>query len=931
MANLKFNRYIDDAGMVVDKQLFFNLPLKKFQLAPEFYWYQGQILDAIQADLEADRTKYYHMDSDTLADIAEEIVAGICFGRVRDEYLEDDGTINESQRGFFATPDNSATFALGRSFTPGFNQAVFAQLAAIQQWFDRYHVADKVFAALGLDANAIANLYALLLQKGFLDTDHVIPAEQHSYFSNSSNALTFSISGYDDYNRDIFFALQVVAKDMRQRRDEIVKALQGVAVNQDNAVLETLAQSFGIDRDSIRITCGYLFYNPPSLAEALLVPTLTRVGPDGRVTVLPSEYDFDRQLLRIAQFVRIVQKFQFGAGEVEVAFSDLNLVEKFPEDLVLPVGMTSFDALLKLDDKIYLFKGNSYWAYSSATYALVENAASLALLSRLFAGLDRIDAAFIDPMGNAWIISGTSYFIRKKGSTTWMPTERRLGLVANNFEQAGPINAAFTNLDGVSYLFSGDQFVRYSGESFATVDPGFPKKIQGNWPGEIGVDTLPERFSESIDAGFVSPNGQIILFKDDKFVRYDDLDPSAQERDIASFWGYVLNEFSDLTRLDAVFSDGRYVYLFLNDYVIRYEDQVENEQVMMSEGFPLRLANFMPGLPADFEYGIDAIFKGADDNVYVFKNNQYLVLSPTMDRVVSQGDLASKWGMVRNTIQTVGEIDAAFTGLDGYTYLFSGDQYFRYSGKDFTRVDEGFPRTIATDWGSLQSVTSAFILDGQTYLFAKGQAQYVRYSTHDYTTPDATFPKQFDQEEYWNLPVNLVTAGFTEPDAVFIGLDKATYLFKGNQFVAFDHLQRWWSEPRVLTSKWHDLEFENIDAAFTGPDGKTYLFSGKQFARYSDLTYSKMDARYPLNISTHWGLLTNTIAQSKRIDSAVVVDSHIMTVDVNGNQVETTVKHTYLFSGNQFFRYAGTDYTYVEEGYPLTMRTALQKPAHHFG
>jgi len=854
VTNLKFNGYLDNAGMVIDKQLFFNLPRKKFQLAPEFYWHQGAVLGAIQAALETDRARYYHVDSASLADIAVEIVAEMCFDAVQALYLDDDGTISASQRDFFATPDNSATFDLGQYFTPDFNQAVFARLAAIGQWFDRYHVADKVFAALGLDADQVANLYDLLVQGGFLEIDHSIPAERYDYFLQTNNALKFSISRYDDYNKDIFFALQVVARDMQQRRDEIVAALKGVAANQLGSVMETLAGGFGIDSASIQIICGYLFYTPLSLAEVLLLPALSSVGPDGRVSALPGEYDFDRQLLRIAQFVQLAQKFQFGAGEVEVALDDLNLVEKFPENLVLPPGVTSIDALLpNLDGNIYLFTGNQYWTYSSATYALVENfPQNLATLSQLFAGLAHIDAAFLDPMGNAWLMSGTSYFIRKKGSMTWMPTERRWGLFENDFDQpAAALDAAFTNSDGASYLFCGDQFIRYSGESFTYVDPGFPKRIGGNWQAEIGAH-LPDRFSASIDAGFESPDGQTVLFKDDKFVRFADADAIPQEQDVASFWGRVENIFADLTHLDAAYSDGQYVYFFLYDDVIRYGDQVENDQVRMDEGFPRRLASLLPAMPEEFAYGIDAVFKGADNNVYVFKNNQYLVLSPAMDQVLSQGDLASRWGLVRNNIQTTGQIDAAFTGLDGYTYLFSGDQYFRYSGRDYTRVDEGFPRSITTDWGGLQSVTSAFILDGQTYLFEKGQPYYLRYSTHNYAIPDATFPQQFDQQEYWNLPVSLVTAGFADPDAVLIGLDKATYLFKGNQCVAFDHLQRWWSQPQPLASKWRDLAFDHIDAAFTGLDGRTYLFSGQQFVRYSDPSYSMMEDLYPRNISTHW-------------------------------------------------------------------------------
>jgi hypothetical protein len=88
-----------------------------------------------------------------------------------------------------------------------------------------------------------------------------------------------------------------------------------------------------------------------------------------------------------------------------------------------------------------------------------------------------------------------------------------------------------------------------------------------------------------------------------------------------------------------------------------------------------------------------------------------------------------------------------------------------------------------------------------------------------------------------------------------------------------------------------------------------------------------MDDLYPRNISKHWGQVANNIAQLRRIDSAVVVDSRVMSVDAGENQVETTTRHTYLFSGNQFYRYAGTDYTFVEEGYPLTICTAaFQEP-----
>ncbi|MFD1051388.1 hemopexin repeat-containing protein, partial [Kibdelosporangium lantanae] len=55
------------------------------------------------------------------------------------------------------------------------------------------------------------------------------------------------------------------------------------------------------------------------------------------------------------------------------------------------------------------------------------------------------------------------------------------------------------------------------------------------------------------------------------------------------------------------------------------------------------------------------------------------------------------WGTVRNNFTAPAQIDAAHTDRDGRVHLFRGDQYIRYSGGDYSHVDEGFPRPI-TDW-----------------------------------------------------------------------------------------------------------------------------------------------------------------------------------------------------------------------------------------
>ena len=51
------------------------------------------------------------------------------------------------------------------------------------------------------------------------------------------------------------------------------------------------------------------------------------------------------------------------------------------------------------------------------------------------------------------------------------------------------------------------------------------------------------------------------------------------------------------------------------------------------------------------------------------------------------------WGNVVNAIGRTGRVDAALV-VDDHTYLFSGEQYVRYTGTAYTRVDDGYPRAL---------------------------------------------------------------------------------------------------------------------------------------------------------------------------------------------------------------------------------------------
>ena len=81
-------------------------------------------------------------------------------------------------------------------------------------------------------------------------------------------------------------------------------------------------------------------------------------------------------------------------------------------------------------------------------------------------------------------------------------TPRTWGAIRNNFADPERIDTAFRDAEGKTYLFAGDQYVRYSGDDYAQVDEGYPRTIAGNWVAEGLHGALPPGFETSVDASF---------------------------------------------------------------------------------------------------------------------------------------------------------------------------------------------------------------------------------------------------------------------------------------------------------------------------------------------------------------------------------------------------------------------------------------------
>ncbi|WP_061300608.1 hemopexin repeat-containing protein [Herbidospora cretacea] len=962
--SLRFNGFVDAGGRFTDKAALAVLDVADFAVALEFYPLRRVILDAMKAQLAAAKAEMHLIRPDDFAALADDAMATRVVQRLEGPITRQ-GRILEELR--HELDDAEGTIDLGEGFTAGDGELVFERVAALVRAQAPYRIDLNAFTELGFDDDERPRLVEMLIEGGHLTPSLAIPEERLGYFRQVTSALDFTLPGIEDYAKDIFFVLHATAKEQLAAIVEIAATLGDLAARQHRTLLNVLQDVFGVSSTVVEAIGAAV---APGALDVLVAPAVK--GPASG----SAGPDFRRVYRRLRRFARLAGKLGLDVDEVTVAFRDQDLAGKFPEPLALPHGVDRFDAVLTgHDGLIHVFQGASYWTYSADGHVLADQRPkALTELSPRFAGLTSVDAAFTRD-GADWLVGrggdGRSHaFTRAKGETRWAPKAQLWGSVRNNFTAPKKIDGAYVDVEGRAHLFTGDQYLRYSG-SFDVADEGFPRSIAEWWQGET---PLPERFRDAVDAVFHGHDGRTHVFSGDR--AFDGL----TEQPIIERWGRVRNAFEGAARIDAAYTDEQGYLLFAANQVIRYTDNPENDGVRVAEGYPQRIEAWWPGVPVEFEASVEAAFS-VRDTVHLFKDGKTVALpGGTTKRT------ADVWG-VPNEALPGGRVDAAFVGLDGKTYLFSGDRYIRYSSADYSVVDLGYPRAIAGDWGGLDRVDAAFVMDGSAHLFgpvglildlpadyeaeladgrcspalrrrlqehgvtvgantavtgaspqwevvAEGNVRltirrsgdrikvsgddtpfYVRYSTRDYTRPDEGYPKPL-AENWLNLPESI-----TSIDAVFTGRDNQTCLFSGGRFTVFDNRHRWWSEPRPLTDRWDSIPFEQVDAAFVGKDGKTYVFFDTEYVRYSTADYTEVDDRYPATTANFWGNVVNTIQRTGRVDATLVTD---VTEKVDG--VESAHTYTYLFSGSQYVRYRDHDYTHIEFGYPKALSSLSREP-----
>jgi len=260
----------------------------------------------------------------------------------------------------------------------------------------------------------------------------------------------------------------------------------------------------------------------------------------------------------------------------------------------------------------------------------------------------RINAAFVNKSGQDVIIADGRYFVREESDsgTVWQTQNREWGHTQSDFEDPSEIDSAFKDESGRVYLFSNDQYIRYS-TGIRLVDNGYPKNIADSWSSEGKNQLLPESFQSSINGAFHGEDDETYFFKGDKFIASDDF---SSIRPTTEMWGKVKNNLAETQQVDAFYVDSNLLYLFSGDQIFAFRDSIENDGVLVQEGFPQTLADFFgTRLPGQFHNGVDAAFKGEDKLIHLFKGSESITIRPTAGNNSTpraMEKLKDKWGIV---------------------------------------------------------------------------------------------------------------------------------------------------------------------------------------------------------------------------------------------------------------------------------------------
>ncbi|MEM7039276.1 MAG: hypothetical protein AAF570_20030, partial [Bacteroidota bacterium] len=417
-------------------------------------------------------------------------------------------------------------------------------------------------------------------------------------------------------------------------------------------------------------------------------------------------------------------------------------------------------------------------------------------------------------------------------------------LYMTNIEKNNQVNAGFIKSNGDLFLFSDDEYVRYSGNNHNAIDSGYPKSIQSN--------------SESLgNSGWTQVDGAMRFDNKNYFFNmatntYVVTGARNNQKDIAANWGVVRNNITEGHVDSAYVEDGK-LFLTSGDEYVRYTLSGNTVPDLVDSGYPKTFE--MPSL--DSVWAAVAIDHGESYFTYIISSDSFIRYERTSDGIFENA--AHVEGYIPELLEDMGfsltgdnAEFATYNKLSAYGAAYhNGILYLCTAGislqcdmdsKTITKVNFGsnffhtayvnssnvLRKTTSSQWGATLDVVDE---NGNDYFYVFTGSKYNVYNS---------IPSNFNNISWSNSSAQTIssTFGISKIDAAY-HKDNQTYLFSSAGYFVLANgkeLSDDLDDMEYIFGNWGNVPYDltsGMDAALYNSDENIlYFFKEGQYIAY---------------------------------------------------------------------------------------------------
>jgi hypothetical protein len=562
------------------------------------------------------------------------------------------------------------------------------------------------------------------------------------------------------------------------------------------------------------------------------------------------------------------------------------------------------------------------------------------ILARAISGLD--DLSGNEPRAKlAWNYSTLS--VNLDEFTPWAGA-RWPGMDLNFYK--GMDAALWSEANQRIYFFKGNQYYRVNPSNGWRADAGYPKPITGNWPG------LPSSFDNRIDAALWAHSlNKLYFFSGSEYVRVDPNNgwqmDAGYPKPIAGNWPGFPAEFASGVDSTIWSVPNQRVYFFKGDKYLRVNP---SSGWAVETGYPKPIAGNWPGLPDNYNEGVDAaLWSKPNERIYFFKKGSFwegtyvrvnpasgwsmesgypkpIGLSTYEAEMLWRGPAQAKLGhnaSESGLLQLVDALQSTSGSQFGYVTFFTKfpTLWFAYAGGNRVVMRSGEGSSF-TNWLSIDNVfaheTGHIFGAPDEYSSSKCKCTNKHGKFFSVDNGNCAFESCADSPVSCVMrsaaasqvcdftPYHIGWGSFLE------AVDAGIYSFHNSKIYLFseDYYVRLTKDfvlesgyPKPITGNWPGLPTsfaQGLDAAvYSKTNNRIYFFKGNQYIRVNPAAGWLVEAGYPKPIVGNWPGFPSAFAAG--VDAAVWSDTN---------------KRIYFFKGSQYIRVDPAAGWQVEVGYP---------------